>query len=101
MRKKEITYEYIRGLIDGEGCFTFCGTYNGNKLPTFVMQMHERDKSLIIAVKDKLGLDNPIYILGPYKKDGYKRGKTARLIVRDLGSLKNIIIPLFRNKLVG
>ena len=101
MQKREITYEYIRGLVDGEGCFTFCRGYGGGKLPTFAIQMHERDRELIMAVRDKLGLENKIYALKPYLGDGFKRGGGARLMGRDLWSLKNVIIPLFRNKLVG
>ena len=103
----KITADYIRGLVDGEGCFTFCNVplrnENGNKykLPTFVIAMHERDKNLILEVKEYLGLRDRVYILKPYLGDGYNRGGTARLMVRDFGELRDIIIPFFYKKLVG
>jgi hypothetical protein len=65
---KEISYDYIRGLVDGEGCFTFCSIKsNGLKkqLPAFVISMSERDEKLIGLVKEKLKLRNRIY---KYKK---------------------------------
>ncbi|MBI4992464.1 MAG: LAGLIDADG family homing endonuclease [Candidatus Harrisonbacteria bacterium] len=102
-----ITDNYIRGLIDGEGCFSFCNipqkNKHGNKIkiPAFVLSMHERDKELIEQVKRRLNIKNKIYILKPYSLDGFKRGKTARLIVRDFGELRDIIIPFFYKKLIG
>ena len=64
--------------------------------------MHERDQILLWSIKNALGLRNKIYKYGPYQKDGIKRGKQVVLAVRDLGQLKNIIIPLFYGKrLVG
>jgi len=103
----DITADYIRGLIDGEGCFSFCNipqrNKSGNKLkiPAFILGMHERDKELIERVKRYLGVKNKIYILKAYTLDGFKRGKTARIMVRDFGELRDIIIPFFYNKLIG
>ncbi len=106
--KKQLTYDYIRGLIDGEGCFTFHTASNGRgvsarrvKIPAFVLIMHERDTPLIVAIKEFLDIDKGLYHYGPWRKDGYNRGGTIRLLVRDLGTLKNTIIPLFYNNLVG
>lgn len=107
---REISYDYIRGLTDGEGCFTF--TTSGNvtlddgsivkvKIPAFVIAMNERDADLIAAIKNKLQLKNRIYNHKSSIKDGYNRGRMARLMVRDLGQLKNIIVPLFYKKLIG
>jgi len=105
-----MSFEYIRGLIEGEGSFTFCtrnsvsvtsGDVVKALIPTFAIGMNERDKDLLIEVRDKLGLKNKVYIHGPYKKDGHNRGKKAFLIVREFGALKNIIIPMFYDKLVG
>src|SRR3989338_1204460 len=89
-----ISDDYIRGLIDGEGCFTFCNVpvYRGKK-----------------KIKDQLGLRNKIYIyrqttLKTFNSSGpkiYQSGRTATLIVRDLGQLKNIIVPFFYKKLIG
>lgn len=101
-----ITADYIRGLIDGEGCFTLCKTSENKKgikykIPTFLIQMHERDKNLIEQVKLYLGVKDRVYILNAYTKDGSNRGKTARLMVRDFGELRDIIIPFFYKKLIG
>ncbi|OGY63472.1 MAG: hypothetical protein A3I24_01745 [Candidatus Harrisonbacteria bacterium RIFCSPLOWO2_02_FULL_41_13b] len=109
-----ISDDYIRGLIDGEGCFTFCNVpvYRGKekvKLPAFALKMNERDIDLIKKIKDQLGLRNKIYIyrqttLKTFNSSGpkiYQRGRTATLIVRDLGQLKNIIVPFFYKKLIG
>lgn len=101
----EISYEYIRGLIDGEGCFTFCSAQNPNggkiKIPAFILRMSIRDIGLIEAVRDALDLKNKVHTYSYQGKDGAKRQPQAVLIVRDFGSLKNTIIPLFLNKLHG
>ena len=102
-----ITADYIRGLIDGEGCFSFCNIPQRNqygnkiKLPAFILGMHERDKELIEQVRRYLGLKNKVYVLKSYTLDGVKRGKVARIIVRDFGELRDILIPFFYNKLIG
>ncbi|MBZ1348907.1 MAG: LAGLIDADG family homing endonuclease [Candidatus Liptonbacteria bacterium] len=99
---KKLSYEYIRGLIEGEGCFTFSSRKGNNghkyKVPAFSLSMHERDQELLFLIKGTLNLKNKIY---NYKNDGYKRGRKAILIVREFGNLKNVIIPLFYNKLHG
>lgn len=107
MPEKEISCEYIRGLIEGEGCFSFCkiGNFIGidkKKIPVFALAMSRRDKNLIKLVKERLGLRNRVYEYGPrQRKDGYKRDGTAILMVRDIGQLKNIIVPLCYKKLFG
>lgn len=99
----ELSYEYIRGLVEGEGCFTFCPTYkkaNGRyvRVPQFIIGMHERDNELLILIRNKLGLKNRIY---RRKKQGINNIKVSVLTVRDFKQLKNIIIPLFYKKLTG
>ncbi|MCX6702358.1 MAG: LAGLIDADG family homing endonuclease [Candidatus Wolfebacteria bacterium] len=105
-QKEPLSWEYIRGLVDGEGCFTFCpGRRRGNgkkyKIPTFVIGMNERDASLLEMVKKSLRLRNKIYYRKGSGKDGYKRGCVAVLMVREFDQLKDIIIPLFYKKLKG
>lgn len=110
MIEEKISYEYIRGLIEGEGCFTFSSTgrkiiiSNGEvvkeKSPGFYLGMHERDKSLIEAVRDSLGLHNPIYRRNPQPYHLSKKAMSI-LAVRDFESLRSIIIPLFYGKLHG
>jgi len=103
-----LSFEYIRGLVEGEGTFTFDtkkikyrDSIKIKKIPTFAIQMHERDQELLRKLRNTLGLPNSIYILGPYRKDGINRGRMAKLIVRDYISLKDKIIPLFYKKLHG
>ncbi|MDP3880925.1 MAG: LAGLIDADG family homing endonuclease [bacterium] len=101
-----ITNEYIRGLTDGEGTFTFHRGFklkSGEKpkIPAFVISMHERDIELLKKVKNHLGLKSNINTFGPYNYDNYQRGKKAIFAVRDFGSIKNKIVPLFYKKLIG
>ena len=98
-----LSYEYIRGLIDGEGCFTFSSTPNKTgkvKLPAFILRMCIRDKALIESVRDTLKLKNKIYTYHYRYKDADRQPQSI-LIVRDFGSLKSKIIPLFYKKLHG
>lgn len=110
--------DYIRGLIDGEGCFTFCSVPRQKlitdekgtrlekiKIPAFAIRMNSRDRELIEAIRDRFGLSNKVYQyrgtpLHAHKKS-YPRGNQSVLIVRDLGSLKNKIIPFFYGRLLG
>ncbi len=105
MAQGKLSYNYIRGLVEGEGTFTFCTTtgWRGKKakVPAFQLRMHIRDKELIEAVRDFLGLKNKIYIYHYPGKDGAKRGPQVMLIVREFNNLKDIIIPLFYKKLIG
>lgn len=107
-KENKLSYEYIRGLVEGEGCFSFCSTpikkADGTKvkLPAFILSMSHQDKELIMLVKDRLCLRNRVY---EYKrrlrKDNYNRQSMVMLIVRDFGQIKNIIVPLFYKKLHG
>jgi len=105
MLKRELTNDYIRGLIDGEGSFTFSTTTRTSgikvKVPSFQLRMHIRDKDLVEGIRDYLGLTNKVYTYHYPGKDGANRKATAILIVREMGNLKNIIIPFFYNKLAG
>jgi len=101
----EIPYDYIRGLTDGEGCFTFCSVpaQDGSKvkIPAYILRMSVRDKNLIELVRNRLKLKNKVYTYDYPGKDGYNRQPQSVLIVRDFASLRNVIIPLFYNKLYG
>ena len=106
--------DYIAGLIEGEGSFSFCSIpqwkclNNGCevrvKIPAFQIRMHERDEDLIRALRNTLGLDNIVYNYPPTKTKRfikpYKSGRLAVLIVRDTAALRNII-PLFYKRLYG
>ena len=87
--------DYIRGLIEGEGCFGNQTNGKGQKVPVFMLKMHVRDKELIEAIRDYLGLPDRVH---EYR---HQERHYALLQVRDLGSLKNTVIPLFRGRLLG
>ena len=93
--RARMTDDYLRGLIEGEGHFGLDTKTDGKKIPAFVLKMHVRDKELIEGVRDHLKLRNKVY---EYRHQGRHY---AMLIVRDIGDLKNIIIPLCRGKLLG
>lgn len=102
----QISFEYIRGLSDGEGCFSFypgSRKKNGHKykIPTFAIIMHERDRHLLELVRDALGLRNKIYERKPWRGDGYNRSPSVGLVVREFDQIKDIIIPLFYKRLKG
>ncbi len=104
-----MSYEYIRGLIEGEGSFTFTTNSRKNirgdtvraKIPAFAIGMHERDYNLLCSTRDIMGLSNKVYNYKSSDKDGYNRGRKAFLIVREIGNLKNIVVPFFYGRLVG
>lgn len=105
----KLTNEFIRGLVVGEGCFTFHTTgtkvigkeITRWKMPAFVLSMHVRDRDLINAVADRLGVEDMVYWHKSSNKDGVKRGDKATLAVRKISSLKDIIVPFFYKKLSG
>ncbi|KKU94480.1 MAG: hypothetical protein UY26_C0001G0032 [Candidatus Jorgensenbacteria bacterium GW2011_GWA1_48_13] len=105
----ELSYDYIRGLVEGEGTFTFStrpkkmpdGSMGKEKIPSFAINMHERDEALLIAVRDTLGLTNKVHKHGSANRKNPNHAKQAMLIVRENGQIKNIIIPFFYKKLYG
>lgn len=108
----KLSYEYIRGLVEGEGCFTFCSQslkrdYKGRtvlrvKIPAFALSMSQRDTELLESVKETLGLRNKVYSYPPRTdRFSHNRQGMSILIIRDVGQLKNIIVPLFYKKLNG
>ena len=100
----KLSYEYIRGLTDGEGTFTFStSSTNGIKrrVPAFSIRMAVRDKELIEGVRDSLNLKNKVYVHNHQGKDGSIRQPQAMLIVREFPALRDVIIPVFYKKLKG
>ncbi len=104
---KKPSNEYIRGLVAGEGCFSFCtvgkkNDMNKPKIPAFILSMSAQDRELVNLVKESLSIKNKVYEYRPrIRKDNYNRQGMVMLIVRDFGQLKNIIVPFFYKKLVG
>lgn len=102
-----LTAEYIRGFADGESTFTFSNRAGIDKRgkkqfrrPSFVIKMHVRDKALLEAIRDYLGLKGRVYEYVYHGSDGRTRHQ-AMLIVRNFAELKNIIVPFFLGKLHG
>lgn len=95
----DLTAEYIRGLVAGEGTFSFSPSKTrGGKVrlqPQFVLKMHVRDKELLRAVRNYWKLEGQVY---EYTHGGRHY---AMLIVRTFGDLKNVIVPFFYKKLRG
>ncbi len=108
---KTMYHEYIRGLVDGEGCFTFftvsewkrteSGELMRLKRPVFTIQMNERDEKLLESVNNTLELSGQVYWQKAWRGDGVNRGPKVSIIVRNTLELRNKIIPLFYRKLHG
>ena len=101
-----ISYDYIRGLVQGTGTFTFTtssnlGSLRKRKIPAFQLRMSTSDENLLEVIRDKLKLKNKIYVYHYLGKDSSNRKPIAILIVREISALKNIIIPVFYNQLLG
>lgn len=101
-----ITYDYIRGLVQGTGSFIFTtssnlGSVKPRRIPAFQLRMQASDEQLLKAIRVKLRLKNKIYVYHYPGKDRANRKPIALLIVREIGALKDVIAPLFYNGLVG
>jgi|SRR3989344_2425099 len=90
-----ISDDYIRGLVEGAGCFANMRDSRGDQVPGFVLKMHARDKELVEAVGDHLGLPDRVY------EYTHRDRHFSLLQIRHIGSLKNKIVPLFKDKLLG
>ncbi len=104
MLHKEINADYIRGFIEGTGSLTF-STANRKerkvKIPTFMIKMHIDNHDLLTAIRDQLGLKNKVYSYHHAGGDKADRASYSLLTVREIGALKNVIIPLFYNNMLG
>ena len=92
---KMLTPEYIRGLFEGEGTFSNDRRGNGERIPCVTLKMHYRDKELIEGIRDYFELRNKVY---EYTHGGRHY---AMLIIRDIPTLKNTVVPFFKNQLLG
>ena len=92
---KLLTPEYIRGLFEGEGTFSNDRRTDGTRIPCVTLKMHYRDKELLEGIRDYFGISNKVY---EYTHGGRHY---AMLIIRDISTLKNKIVPFFKNQLLG
>ena len=72
-----LSEEYVRGLVEGEGSFTFDTRHKISKIPTFVIAMHKRDENLLRLVRETLGISvkmdsHSVYRYKVTRKDGYR-----------------------------
>ena len=92
---KKLSLDYIAGLIEGEGCFTWTFQNHTTWVPIFSIKMNYRDKELLKNIAFSLGLDNKIY------EYTHQNRHYALLIVRDKKSLLFKVIPAIRGSLHG
>lgn len=100
---KKLSLDFIAGLISGQGYFSWVSQKKGQqKIAVFQLRMHYNDKNLIFAIKNTLGLKEPIY---EYNYQDQKKPSLWRhsvlLLVRKREVIKKIIIPAFDNRLYG
>jgi len=100
---KKLSLDFIAGLIAGEGYFGLVN-YNTTKQKVFVfqLQMHYDDRTLVFAVKNSLGLREPVYEYNYQdKKNPILWRHLVKLLVRRREVIKKIIIPAFDGRLYG
>jgi len=102
---KKLSLDFIAGLIAGEGYFglvNYNTTKQKSKIFVFQLQMHYDDRILVSAVKNTLGLKEPIYEYNYQDRDkpSLKR-HFVKLLVRRREVIKKIIIPAFDGRLYG
>jgi len=102
----KLPFDYIRGLAEGEGTFTFSTRQKKlsndvvlkEKTPSFCI-MNERDEELLKSIRDTLGLKNRVYNCRHSAKS-IGKGRMVMLIVRDFPQIKTII-PFFMGSCMG
>jgi len=100
---KQLSLDYIAGLITGEGSFFWITQNKGKqKVPVFQLRMHYNDRELVFAVRNSLKLKEPIY---EYKHRDKNKPSLIRhyvqLMVRKTEVIKEKIIPAFEGRLYG
>ncbi|MBU4369549.1 LAGLIDADG family homing endonuclease [Patescibacteria group bacterium] len=100
---KKLSLDFIAGLIAGEGYFGWVSHNKGKqKIAVFQLQMHSNDINLVFAVKNTLGLKEPVYEYNHQDKKNKSLWRHyVKLIVRRREVIKKIIIPAFDNRLYG
>ncbi len=98
---KKLSAEYITGLVDGEGSFTFYirnpedNSYRIRRVkaePRFYLKLIEKDKKILYKLKDYFGCGN-VY----FQKDRRLNHQNCyRYEVANRKHLEEIIIPFFK-----
>lgn len=100
---KKLSLDFIAGVIAGQGYFGWVKQSKGQqKVAVFQLRMHYNDRNLVFAVKNTLGLKEPVY---EYNYQDQKKPSLWRhsvlLLVRRREVIKKIIIPAFDDRLYG
>ncbi len=102
----EINPKYLNIIIElfnQKGIFSFStqGKYK-YKVPYFCIKSKQSEVYFLKLVKRELGIKSKIYTYsGSIGKDGYFRSGFCMLITRDIGELKDSIIPFSAKYLTG
>ena len=87
--------EWAAGVLVAAGTLTF-STSKKELLPAFVAKLGAEKRGLLIAAVAGLGLKNKVYLHKPRKQGSRPE---AILTIRDLGQLKNKILPVLHSGL--
>jgi len=100
---KKLSLDFIAGLIAGEGYFGWAKQgKKQQKVAVFQIRMHYNDKNLVFAVKNTLGLKEPVYEYHHQDKKNKSLWRHyVKLIIRRREVIKKIIIPAFDGRLYG
>lgn len=91
--KLNLSKDWAYGFLSSSGRLGFYCNSKKEKIPSFIVKTGPEKHAMLILAAKIIGLRNKIYF---YKyKQGKKNYFQALLIVRDVGQLKNIIIPIF------
>ncbi len=100
-RSMTISDDYIVGFVEGEGMF-YIGIVRSRETKTgwqviylFKVSQNPIGREVLLALKDKFGCG---YVKENSKSD--PTDKSLAYVVRDLISLKSIVIPFFENRLI-
>jgi hypothetical protein len=93
---KKLSLDFIAGLISGEGSFLVVPYRKGKQIVfVFQLRLHYNDRNLVFAVRNSLGLKEPVY------EYFYNNRHFALLLVRKRSVIENVIIPAFEGRLFG
>ena len=105
--------DYVRGLVDGEGCFTFHtitgkfvkvseGKIEKLRRPVFAIAMCWRDEPLLEYVREVMGLHENLYRSSGFPGPGRENAQNkVALYSRSTSELLHNTIPFFYKKLHG
>ncbi len=100
---KQLSLDFIAGLITNAGYFGWTSQNKGKqKVAIFQLQMPYENKDLVLAVRNTLGLKEPVYEYNYQdKKNPLLWRHQVKLLVRRREVIKKIIIPAFEGRLSG